>query len=239
MADTGGGWATRVARLGDDAAPPTLTAPRPAFVAGTRAGTTTVPVRITWSQADGGSGVQVVRLERSLNGGAFTGVALPSITANALTLNLAYGTRYTFRVTATDGAGNAAPAVTGRSFTPALYSEGSSRVSYAGTWTISRSTAFLGGRARYATIRGRRATFSLAGLAVAWVTTSARTHGSARVYADGVLQGTYSTYGATATYRRILTARTFAAAGSHRFAVEVVGTAGRPRVDVDAFIVLR
>ncbi len=239
MADTGGGWATRVARLGDDTTPPVVTAPRPSFVPGTRAATTSVPVRIAWSQSDAGSGVETVRLERSLNGGAFTGVALPSPTATSLTVNLAYGVRYTFRVMATDGAGNVASPVAGLSFTPSLYSEGSSRVSYAGAWKNSRSATYLGGRARYATVRRRRATFSMVGLAVAWVTTTARTRGSARIYIDGVLQGTYSTYRSATTYRRIMTGRTFPTAGKHLLRVEVVGTARHPRVDVDAFVVLR
>ena len=57
VADTGGGWTTRVARLGDDPTPPTLGAPRPFFVAGTRAGVSGVALKIAWSQADAGSGV--------------------------------------------------------------------------------------------------------------------------------------------------------------------------------------
>ncbi|MFH1475861.1 MAG: hypothetical protein ABIG85_08395, partial [Chloroflexota bacterium] len=239
LADTGGGWTTRVARLGDDVTPPTLGAPRPFFVAGTRAGTTSVAVRIAWTQADAGSGIGAVRLERSVNGGAFVPVALSSSTARNVTQALAYGRRYAYRLAATDNAGNATAWVPGPSFTPTLYSERSSRVRYGGTWTSSRSSSFLGGGARAASIAGRRATITLSGLAVAWVSTVARTRGSARVYADGVRQGIYSTYRSVTVYRRIITGRTFASAGTHTFRVEVAGTAGRPRVDLDAFIVLR
>ena len=239
LADTGGGWTTRVARLGDDPTPPTLGAPRPFFVAGTRAGVSGVALKIAWSQADAGSGVASVRLQRSANGGTFVNVALASSTARDVTNTLAYGTRYTYRLAATDNAGNVTAWVEGPSFTPSLYTEGSSRVRYSGSWTLSRSSSFLGGKVRWTGVSGRRATMTLSGLAVAWVSTVARSRGSARVYADGVRQGTYSTYRSTTVYRRIITGRTFAAAGTHTYRVEVVGTSGRPRVDVDAFIVLR
>lgn len=239
VADTGGGWTTRVARLGDDATPPALAAPRPYFVAGTRAGTTSVAVKIAWSYGDGGSGVGSVRLQRSANGGAFVPVALSSSTAREIIQTLAYGTRYAYRLAATDNAGNATAWLAGPSFTPTFYSEASSRVRYSGTWAQSRSSSFLGGAVRYTGIAGRRATITVSGLAVAWVSTAARSRGSARVYGDGIRQGTYSTYRSVTAYRRIITGRTFTAAGTHTYRIEVAGTSGHSRVDVDGFIVLR
>ena len=157
MADTGGGWATRVARLGDDTTPPVVGAPRPFFIGGIQATSTGIPLRIAWSATDGGSGVASVRLERSINGGPFAPMALATLAALDVTTTVTYGVRYQFRVSATDNAGNAvAIPVVGPSFTPTLYSEGSSRVTYAGTWTIARSTSYLGGAARYASVAGRR-----------------------------------------------------------------------------------
>jgi hypothetical protein len=209
-------------------------------VSGTQAGRTSIPVRISWSAADPGSGVATTRLERSLNGGAFAAVSLASATARSVIQSLAYGARYRYRVTATDNAGNETTTpIEGPTFTPTLYSEGYPRVAYGGTWTVARSTSYLGKASRYATVARRRATITFSGFAVAWVSTAARTHGSARVYADGVLQGTYSTYRSTTMYRRVVTGRAFATPGTHTYRVEVVGTAGHPRVDVDSFIVLR
>jgi hypothetical protein len=240
MADSGGGWATRVARLGDDTEPPVLGTPRPSFVAGSTAGRSGIPVRIAWLVSDAGSGVASVRLERSANGGPFTGVALASLAAQEVTLTLSYGVRYQFRVRATDNAGNAlVDPVVGPSFTPIVYTEGSSRVSYSGRWSTSRSSSYLGGAARYASVAHRRATFSFSGMAVAWVSTVARTRGSARIFLDGVLQGTYSTYRSTGAHRRVIMGRAFATTATHAFRVEVVGTSRHPRVDVDAFVVLR
>ncbi len=240
MADTGGGWATRVARLGDDTTPPTVGAPRPFFVGGTQATSSGIPVRIAWSATDGGSGVASVRLERSINGGSFAPLALTTLAALDVTTTVTYGVRYQFRVSATDNAGNAvAIPVVGPSFTPTLYSEGSSRVTYAGTWTISRSSSYLGGAARYASVTGRRATITLSGVAVAWISTVGPTRGSARVYADGSYQGIYTTYRSSAVYRRVITGRTFTSTATHTYRVEVRGSAGHPRVDLDAFVVLR
>ncbi len=239
MADTGGGWATRVARLGDDTTPPTVGTPWPFFVAGSRASTTSVPVRVAWNQADAGSGIAVARLERSVNGGPFAPVSLPVLASREVTLNLAYGTRYTFRVAATDNAGTTSGWTVAPSFTPTVYSEGSSRVTYSGTWVASHSSGYLGGAVRYASVARRRATISFSGLAVAWVATAAASRGSGRIYADGVHQGTYSTYRSSPSYRRIITGRTFTTVRAHTYRVEVVGTYGHPRVDLDAFIVLR
>jgi hypothetical protein len=196
-------------------------------------------VRVAWSQGDAGSGIGVARLERSVNGGPFTPVALPLTASREVTLTLAYGTRYTFRVAATDNAGQASGWTLGPSFTPTVYSERSSRVSYSGTWASSRSSSYLGGTARYASVARRRATISFTGLAVAWVGTAGRSRGSARVYADGALQGTYSTYRSSGSYRRVITGRTFTVVRAHTYRIEVVGTRGHPRVDLDAFIVLR
>ena len=174
-----------------------------------------------------------------MNGGSFAAVALPTAAAREVTQRLAYGTRYAYRMRATDNAGNTTAWVAGPSFTPTVYSERSARVSYRGTWLGSRHRADLGGRTRYATTAGRRATLAFSGLAVAWVTTVGPSRGSALVYADGTLRGSTKTYRAATVHRRVVARRTFAAHGSHTFRIEVRGTRRHPRVDIDAFIVLR
>jgi len=239
LADTGGGWTTRVARLGDDTTPPTVGGPRPLFVVGVTASTSSVRLDLAWTATDPGSGVARIVVERSIDGGPWTAIATLGGDARRLRIAAAYGRRHAFRVTATDNAGNTSAPVAGRAFTPAYYSEGSSAVAYYGTWAVARSSSYMGGRLRYTGIARRRATFSFTGLAVAWVASKGPTRGSARVYGDGALQGTYSTYRSATRHRQVVTGRTFAAFGRHSYRIVVLGTRGHPRVDVDAFIVLR
>lgn len=239
LADTGGGWTTRVARLGDDATAPAVAIGRPRFATRVTVSATSVKVDITWSASDPGSGVAGVAIERSIDGGDWTPVAAVAGTATSARVTVAYGRRYAFRVQATDHAANASGWIGGVAFTPALLGEGSSGVSYRGTWKAARSSAHLGGRTKYTGVARRRATLRFTGLAVAWVGSTGPTHGRARVYADGSYQGSYGTHASKTHHRQVLAARTFVASGRHTFRIEVVGTAGHPRIDVDAFVILR
>jgi hypothetical protein len=239
LADTGGGWTTRVARLGDDTAPPAVSGPRPVFVKRITASTTSVKLDMTWTASDPGSGVAGFVLERSVNGGAWTRIATLGPGSRSYRVAAPYGRRHAFRIVATDYAGNTSAPVAGPGFTPALVSESSSAVTYRGAWSLGRSSVYLGGKTRFTGTARRKATLAFTGLAVAWVASIGPARGKARVFTDGTLQGTYSTYASATRHRRIITGRTFPAPGTHTFRVEAVGTRGHPRVDVDSFIILR
>ncbi|HET7829774.1 MAG TPA: hypothetical protein VFL03_09440, partial [Candidatus Limnocylindrales bacterium] len=60
-----------------------------------------------------------------------------------------------------------------------------------------------------------------------------------RIYLDGVLQATVDTYRSTAEYRSVIWQRSFSSVVTKRVRVVVVGTAGRPRFDIDAFAVIK
>ena len=228
-----------MARLGDDATAPTIAAQRPRFATRVAAGATSVKVDIAWTASDAGSGVASVAVERSVDGGGWTPVGTVAGSATSARVSVAYGRRYAFRVMASDHAQNSSGWVPAGTFTPTLIGERSSAVSYRGTWSTGRSSAYLGGRSRYTGVARRRATLTFTGMAVAWVGSTGPTRGRARVYADGAYQGSYGTHASTSRHRLVLAARTFATAGRHTFRVEVVGTAGHPRIDVDGFVVLR
>jgi hypothetical protein len=89
---------------------------------------------------------------------------------------------------------------------------------------------------RYATKAGASVTFRFTGRAVGWVSVRATTRGNARVSIDGTTVGTVYLYGSTA-YRRLVFAR-HPTPGTHTLKITVLGTSGRPRVDVDGFIVM-
>jgi hypothetical protein len=66
-----------------------------------------------------------------------------------------------------------------------------------------------------------------------------RARGSFRVYIDNLLVKTISLYSTTTKARQVVFARSWPAYAGHTIKVVPVGTAGHPRVDIDAFLILR
>jgi len=56
------------------------------------------------------------------------------------------------------------------------------------------------------------------------------------VYVDGAYRHTIDLHAATYQARRLAFVQRWSANGSHTLRIVVVGTAGHPRVDVDAFV---
>ena len=97
-----------------------------------------------------------------------------------------------------------------------------------------------GGAVKYSTETGATATLSFTERNVAGVAPKSSTRGRAEVWIDGVKGATVDLQLSTVLARRVV----YSAGGldptvSHTLEVKVLGTAGRPRVDVDAFVVLR
>jgi hypothetical protein len=101
------------------------------------------------------------------------------------------------------------------------------------------SSLYSGGSARYASAAGASASYTFTGRSIGFVTSRGPYRGAVRIYVDGVLATTIDLYAATDTFRYVAFARTWSTSGTHTIKAVVVGTAGRPRVVVDAFEVLR
>ena len=238
VATSDGGWRTDVARLIIDGDLPTTPAPPVA--------TTLVPTplgfipkyRLTWGAAtDVSSGAVTYRFEQNFDGGGFRPAS--TVVTTSTIRNLAFGHRYQFRVAAVDAVGNVGAWATGPILHPSLVQQTSSTV-YGGTWSSQSATAFSGGSARYASALGRTATFTATAVrSIGFVTTKATSRGSFRVYIDGVLKATVSANAATTAFRTVIYQYTWPSAGTHSMKIYVLGTAGHPRVDVDAFLVLK
>jgi hypothetical protein len=218
-----------------DDTPPTVVPPASRLRAGARLGVATTPVRTTWAATDA-SGVASYSLERQVDAGSWTPIALPTATSSAIWPGLAFGHLHQYRVRATDGHGNTSVPLSGVRFKPLLTQQSSTSVVYAGTWRTVRTSIASGGTLRYATGRGASARYTFAGSGVAWVTVKGPNRGSARVYVDGVYRATVSLYARTYTSRAIAYAANWSANGRHSIRIVVVGTAGHPRVDVDGFV---
>ena len=234
----GGGWRTGVVRLVSDAAVPTAPgAINQAAVTSTTL-TSSVAMRTSWLPAtDAGSGVARYLVERSDGGGPFVGV---TTTGTSITQPLIVGQLYQYRVRAIDAVGNVGPVRVGPAYRPTLVQSNTSATVYTTGWGTSTSSAFSGGSTRYSATAGKSATFTVTSArAIAIVATKAATRGSFKVYLDGVYKATMSTYSPTTRFRQVVYTFAWAAPGTHKVKVVISGTAGHPRVDLDAFVVLR
>ena len=201
---------------------------------------TKVPVKVTWTATDAGTGVATTRLDRRTNTGAWTAQALGSAAAVTVTQALASGsTKYAYRDRATDGASNTSAYKTGPTFSVSLVQETANSVTWSGAWTKRGTPSASGGKLRSATAKNASATVTFTGRAVGWVSTAGPTQGAARVYIDGKLVATVDLTAGAPVAQQIVFARSWSAAVAHKLKVVCQATAGRPRIDVDAFVVIK
>jgi hypothetical protein len=238
LADATGTWRTSVVRIVSDGTPPG--APGTIIQAPVIPSTlgATVPIRVVWgSAADADSGVKAYLVERSDDLGGFFGAQIPGTT---ITQALLIGHTVQYRITAIDDAGNVGLPTLSAIYRPTLYQSSTSATKYSASWTTSKSASFSGGSARYATKAGASATFTVtAARSIAIVTTKAATRGSFKVYVDGVFKATINTHATTTRFRQLLYQIRFSSPGTHKIKIVVSGSSGHPRVDLDAFVVLR
>jgi hypothetical protein len=197
-----------------------------------------VPVAITWGAIDRTSGVVHYDVQRQADGGPWVTIGSVGVTS-AATRSLASGHTYRIRVRAIDGAGNRSGWKYGVTFRLSAYGDASSRILYRGTWRLASSTAWWGGTARYAKGDGARATLTFTGRNVAWIAAKGPDRGKARVFVNGVLVQTLDLRASTSTAAAVVFRRSWTSSATRTIRIEVLGTAGRPRVDLDGFVVLR
>ena len=195
------------------------------------------PVTMSWSGSDATSGINHYSLYESKDGGAYTLAA--TTTAPTFNKNLGPGHTYQFEVTATDNAGNTSAARQGVVYKLSLFQENASAVKYTTPgWTRQTLSGANGGSVDFATVKGKTATLTFTGFQVAWMSTQGPTRGSATVKLDSGTAATINTNTSSAHAAEVVDVVTAAANGSHKLVVNVLGTSGHPRIDVDAFIVL-
>ena len=222
-----------------DTLKPVAAIPIASIVSPSALGSTTLSARISWSATDVGSGVKSYQLQESVSGSLFHSVALSRASARSVVRMLSRSRTYRYRVRAVDVVGNVGGWAVGPTFGFGRYQETAGSITYAGSWRLHSSSSYFGGKVRASTAAGATATFTFTGRAVAWVAAKGPTRGVARVYVDGVIVSSVNLRSSTSAYRRVVFGRAWPSAGTHTVMVQVAGTAGHPRVDVDAFIVIR
>lgn len=117
------------------------------------------------------------------------------------------------------------------------YQEAHSAIVYTGAWREAPYPAYAGRNARWTNEAGATATFTFTGRTLVWFGPSGPTRGRANVFVDGQPAGTIDLYALRFLPKTRIFATTFAEAGQHTLAIEVVGTKGRPTVAIDQFVV--
>jgi hypothetical protein len=236
-------WRTRIASFrmpdcGPDITPPTVTAPK----IGLRTGITYtggLKAVLAWTGADlGVSGIASYDVRRSVDGGPY-GVIATGLASPSHNVTIAKGHTYRFAVRAHDGAGNVGDWLAGATTSRLVRQDTSGKITYRGAWHVARKTAYSAGSVHYATAAGAKAKLTFTGRSIAFVTTTATGRGKVRVYLGGNLVTTLDLFSGSVAYRQVVWSRTWASTGSHTLKLVVVGTAGRPRIDLDALLLLQ
>jgi hypothetical protein len=96
-----------------------------------------------------------------------------------------------------------------------------------------------GGTARSSSTKGSTVSYTFTGRSIAWVGLKAANRGKANVYVNGVLNATVDLYSSTTLRQRIVWSANYSTSATRTVTIRVLGTFGRPRVDVDGFVVIR
>ncbi|HEX2756060.1 MAG TPA: hypothetical protein VHM48_11380 [Candidatus Limnocylindrales bacterium] len=220
-----------------DTTAPVATAPRERIRP--MAASETVPIAIEWGGTDRGWGIASFQLQRSLNGGGWISVTLPSVTATSVGINGVVGTTLRFRVRAKDKAGNVGSWVYGSTFRVSRVSDASTTIRYSTGWTATARPGAYGGMLHATAGAGAAMSYTFFGRDVAWIASRGPDYGRAKIYLDGAYIGSIDLFATSPEARRIVFARHWTSVGTHTLRIVNVATSGRPWIDVDGFAVLR
>lgn len=221
-----------------DTTAPTATAPTQTMAPSTTMNQYGAPVTISWSGSDNSGTVASYDLWAATDGGAWTQQTLSSVNATSITYGLKAGSRYRFAVQARDAAGNLSSWEYGNAFTVQDFAETSSAIKWSTGWNYQPWAQADGGQIASSATTGAWASFTDTGRNFAWVTDRATNRGQAYVWIDGTFVGTPDLYSSSTVAKSIAAVYNSTTSGQHTITIEVVGTSGRPDVDVDSFIVL-
>ena len=208
-------------------------APYLKLIKGVESGAIAVPVRAKWGAV---SNAQRYELQRSVDGAAWTTVAKPYGTK--LDTSVWPGTRVQLRLRAKVG-GTWRAWQTGRSSVVVPYEPIDPSVVLHGEWRFSPLAWSYSEYPQQSSMSGSTATFQFTGRSVAWITTKGATRGRARISLDGVTVATIDLYSSQTRHRQLVFAQSWATQAAHTLVIEVLGDpSGRPRIDLDALVVV-
>ena len=213
-----------------DTTPPDVTrSPHPRLITGW--GSLSMFVNVSWTANDP-SGICEYRYQESFNG---YWQELQSFDGSQTETTQTEGTGYPWqhRIQAVDCAGNSTDWVYGPTYDTVRVGADDSAISYAGPWTAGVVEGIE--LVNFARKAGATATYTFTGRSVGFVTTKSRYRGRVRISVDGVYVTTRDLYAKHFKSRVVPFVWNWRSSGPHTLTVEVVGTTGRPRVDVEGF----
>ena len=220
-----------------DSSPPSATSPILALRPGSSLGAGLNSVG-TWAAASDVAGT-IARYEvRWRVDGSLGAPTTLSASTRQAGRRMKTGHTYALRLRARDAAGNWSPWVESTPFAPVLSQDTSPTLARSGGWTRYYRSWMSGGTSLYSRTRGKWVQRSFTGRAIALVGSKSPGRGKAKVYIDGVLAATVDFRRSSAAHRQVVFTRSWATARPRTLKVVVLGTSGRPRVDVDAFVIV-
>ena len=199
----------------------------------------TVSTTVVWPVAtDAMSSVASYVVKRRVGSAGWTTVT-NSTTSRSLKQTLTVGTHYRYGVAGRDVLGNVGAQADAPSVQARLFQEGTSLARSTGTWSTALSSSASGGKLRTTTRAGATVSFTTTARAIAVVGRKGPGRGQAKVYVDGAYVQTIDFNRSSLQSRVVVWSKSWSTPGIHTVKLVVVGTAGRPRVDIDAFAILR
>jgi hypothetical protein len=232
-------WALATPIAVSDGTLPVVGAPGTSIRQGGQLGTSSVPVQVRWAASDPGSNLKTMRLQQQTNGGSWVTVSSPVTPSVNRALTASSTTTYRFRSRAIDYSGNPSSDKAGATFRVLRTQQTSGAVTWGGAWTTRSGSSASGGSYRRASAAGARATFTFTGRSVGWVAARGSSYGIVKIYVDGAFVGLVDLHASATSWRRIVFAKSWSSSGTHTIKLVNQGTAGRPYVNVDAFVTLR
>src|SRR5262249_52485503 len=159
-----------------------------------------------------------------------------SRTSRSVWQSLAIGAATRDQARATDILANTSAWKPGQSVSALLTQQIAGSIKYAGSWTSQKTSVASGGSYQVGRTAGASVTYTFSGSSVGWVAARGPDRGYAKVYVDGAYAGRVNLYSGRYGYRVIVFARNFGKVGTHTLKIVAEGTAGHPRVDIDAFL---
>lgn len=219
------------------ASSPAAGAPTTRFRRLSQTGAQAIPITVSWPRATpDGAAIARYELERSLDGDAWTPVALSKPLARSMVVKTRPWAVIRFRVRAVDTANVVGEWAESAPHWMSTAQESDRAVALAGAWQMVDDSAAFGRHRATTTTAGDSATFTFTGSQVAWVARLGPQGGQASVAVDGGTATNVDLHRAATTSRKVVYVASWPTVGVHT--ITLTATSADTAVDVDAFVVL-